>query len=158
VEQPSYSVTTDNTVTLVCTVSSSLPINDVQWQRNIGGSITTITSNTTTSKYSGSTTTTPFLTIFSASSSDAGTYTCFASNSVGTGQSTTTTLSVTESRLTSIFALHNGLSYFYTSVPNILYFISAWMLQLKLKQVMHNTKKITNFISVHFISNKHVFF
>jgi hypothetical protein len=60
-----------------------------------------------------------------------GTYTCFASNSVGTGQSTTTTLSVTESRLTSIFALHNGLSFFYTSVPNILYFISAWMLPLK---------------------------
>jgi hypothetical protein len=129
VEQPSYSVTTDNTVTLVCTVSSSLPINNVQWQRNIGGSITTITSDTT--KYSGSTTTTPFLTIFSASSSDAGTYTCFASNSVGTGQSTTTTLSVTESRLTSIFALHNGLSFFYSSVPNILYFISAWMLPLK---------------------------
>jgi hypothetical protein len=58
----------------------------------------------------GSTTTTPSLTIFSAAQSDAGTYTCFASNSVGTGQSTTTTLSVTESRLTSIFALHNGLS------------------------------------------------
>ena len=128
-EQSSYSVTTDNTVTLVCTVSSSLPINNVQWQRNIEGSITTITSNT--NKYSGSTTTTPFLTIFNASSSDAGTYTCFASNSVGTGQSTTTTLSVTESRLTSIFALHNGLSFFYTSVPNILYFISAWMLPLK---------------------------
>ena len=88
-------------MTLVCTVSSSLPINDVQWQRNIGGSITTITSNTTTSKYSGSTTTTPFLTIFSASSSDAGTYTCFASNSVGTGQSTTTTLSVTERKPSS---------------------------------------------------------
>jgi hypothetical protein len=101
----------------------------MSFQRNIGGSITTITSNT--NKYSGSTTTTPSLTIFSASSSDAGTYTCFASNSVGTGQSTTTTLSVTESRLTSIFSLHNGLSFFYTSVPDILYFISAWMLPLK---------------------------
>ena len=142
-EQSSYSVTTDNTVTLVCTVSSSLPINNVQWQRNIEGSITTITSNT--NKYSGSTTTTPFLTIFSASSSDAGTYTCFASNSVGTGQSTTTTLSVTESRLTSIFALHNGLSFFYTSVPNILYSISAWMLPLKFMHKKNNQFHCSSF-------------
>jgi hypothetical protein len=131
VQQSSYSVTTGNSVTLVCSVSSSLSITSVQWQRNVGGTITTINSNTNTNKYSGSTTTTPSLTIFSAAQSDAGTYTCFASNSVGTGQSTTTTLSVTGSRLTSIFALHNGLSFFYTSVPNILYFISAWMLPLK---------------------------
>jgi hypothetical protein len=98
VQQPSYSVTTGNSVTLVCSVSSSLSITSVQWQRNVGGTITTITSNTNTNKYSGSTTTTPSLTIFSAASSDVGTYTCFATNSVGTGQSTTTTLSVTGSR------------------------------------------------------------
>jgi hypothetical protein len=95
VQQPSYSVTTDNSVTLICTVSSSLPITSVHWQRNVGGSITTINSNTNTNKYSGSTTTTPSLTIFNAASSDVGTYTCFASNSVGTGQSTITTLSDT---------------------------------------------------------------
>jgi hypothetical protein len=98
VQQPSYSVTTGNTVTLVCTVSSSLPITSVQWQRNVNGGITTINSNTNTNKYSGSTTTTPSLTIFNAASSDVGTYTCFASNNVGTGQSTTTTLSVTGSK------------------------------------------------------------
>jgi hypothetical protein len=95
VQQSSYSVNTGNTVTLVCTVSSNLAITSVQWQRNVGGTITTITSSTNTNKYSGSTTTTPSLTIFSAQQSDVGTYTCFASNSVGTGQSTTTTLSVT---------------------------------------------------------------
>ena len=94
VQQPSYSVTTGNSVTLICTVSSSLPITSVQWQRNIGGSITAINSNTNTSKYSGSTTTTPSLTIFNAASSDVGAYTCFASNSEGRGQSKTTTLSV----------------------------------------------------------------
>jgi hypothetical protein len=98
VQQPSYSVTTGNSVTLVCTVSSSLPITSVQWQRNVNGGITTINSNTNTNKYSGSTTTIPSLTIFNAASSDVGTYTCFASNNVGTGQSTTTTLSVTGSK------------------------------------------------------------
>jgi hypothetical protein len=50
VQQPSYSVTTDNSVTLICTVSSSLPITSVQWQRNIGGSITTINSIVKSSK------------------------------------------------------------------------------------------------------------
>jgi hypothetical protein len=49
---------------------------------------------TNTNKYSGSTSSVPSLTIFNAASSDAGTYTCFASNSVGTGQSSTTQLSV----------------------------------------------------------------
>ena len=93
VQQSSYSVNTGNTVTLVCTVSSSLPITNVYWQRNIGGSGTTITT-TNTNKYSGSTTTTPSLTIFSVQQSDVGTYTCYGSNNVGTDQSSTT-LSVT---------------------------------------------------------------
>ena len=97
IQQSSYSVTSGNSVTLVCTVTSNLPITSVQWQRNVGGTITTINSNTNTNKYSGSTTTTPSLTIFSAAQSDAGTYTCFGTNSVGTGQSSTTQLSITES-------------------------------------------------------------
>ena len=98
VQQPSYSVTTGNSVTLVCTVTSNLAVSSVTWQRNVGGTITTINPNTNTNKYSGSTTTTPSLTIFSAAQSDVGTYTCFATNSVGTGESTTTTLSVTGSK------------------------------------------------------------
>ena len=97
-QQPSYSVTTGQSVTLVRTVSSTLLVTSVHWQRNSGGTITTITSTTNTNKYSGSTTRTPSLTIFNAASSDAGVYTCFASNIVGTGQSTTTTLSVTGSK------------------------------------------------------------
>ncbi|XP_076098442.1 hemicentin-1-like isoform X7 [Mytilus galloprovincialis] len=95
VQQPSYSVTTGSSVTLVCTVTSTLTVNDVYWQRNIGGNIAQIRSTTNTNKYSGSTTSTPSLTIFNADQSDVGTYTCFATNSVGTGQSTTTQLSVT---------------------------------------------------------------
>ncbi|XP_063428594.1 hemicentin-1-like isoform X17 [Mytilus trossulus] len=95
VQQPSYSVTTGGSVTLVCTVSSNLAVTDVYWQRNVGSSILTIRSTTNTNKYSGITTGTPSLTILNADQNDVATYTCFASNSVGTGQSTTTQLSVT---------------------------------------------------------------
>ena len=88
VEQSSYSVTTGKTVVLVCTVTSDLAITSVEWERNVDGIKTTIVTNT--KKYSGSSTTTPSLTIFNAEFSDEGTYTCVASNRDGTGQSTTT--------------------------------------------------------------------
>ena len=110
IQQSLYSVTTGQSVTLVCTVSSTLTVNNVQWQRNVNGAISTITSTSNTNKYSGSTTNNPSLTIFNADSNDAGVYTCFATNSVGTGQSTTTTLTVTGSMyysfiITIIFVL-----------------------------------------------------
>lgn len=98
VKQSSYSVTPGIPVTLQCLVVSTLTVNSVYWQRNIGGYIKYITSTTNNNKYSGSTTTTPSLTIFNAAQSDVGTYTCFATNSVGNGNSTTTTLSVIGSK------------------------------------------------------------
>ena len=94
VEESLYYVQTGNIVTLACIVSSSLPLTDVEWEKNSNGTITTINSNTTTEKYSGSTTNTPSLTIFYAELSDAGIYTCFASNSDGTRESDMTTLMV----------------------------------------------------------------
>lgn len=109
--QPSYGVTVSNSVTLQCVVTSSLPVTSVYWQRNVGGSVTTITSNTNTNKYSGSTANAPSLTILSAELGDTGSYTCFASNSAGTGQSTVTTLTVTGSRfsfaLCSLILIYN---------------------------------------------------
>lgn len=95
--QPSYSVNVGNTITLECTVTSTLPVTSVQWQRNIGGSITTITSTSNTNKYGGSTTSIPSLTINSAELGDSGSYTCFATNIVGSGQSSATTLTVNAS-------------------------------------------------------------
>ena len=92
--QSLYYVQTGNNVTLVCNVSSSLPLTDVEWEKNSNGTITTINSNATTEKYSGSTTNTPSLTIYYAELSDAGIYTCFASDGFATGESDTTTLMI----------------------------------------------------------------
>ena len=78
----------------MCNVSSIHPLTSVEWEKNINGIITTINTDTTTEKYSGSTTNTPSLTIFYAELSDAGIYTCLASNSDGTGESDMTTLMV----------------------------------------------------------------
>ena len=94
VEQSLYYVQTGNNVTLSCNLSSSLPLTAVEWEKNSNGTITTINSNTNTEKYSGSSTNTPSLTIFYTELSDAGIYTCFASNSDGTGKSDMTTLMV----------------------------------------------------------------
>jgi hypothetical protein len=94
VNQSLYYVQTGTNVTLVCNVSSSLPLIGVEWEKNSNGTITTIYSDTNTEKYGGSTTNTPSLTIFYAELSDAGIYTCFASNSDGTGEIDTATLMV----------------------------------------------------------------
>jgi hypothetical protein len=75
VNQSLYYVQTGNMVTLVCNVSSSLPLTDVQWEKNSNGTITTINTESNTEKYSGSSTNTPSLTIFYAELSDAGIYT-----------------------------------------------------------------------------------
>ena len=94
VEESLYYVQTGNTVKLVCNVSSSLPLTSVEWEKNSNGTITTINTESNTEKYSGSSTNTLSLTIFYAELSDAGIYTCFASNSDGTGESDMTTLIV----------------------------------------------------------------
>ncbi|XP_069133172.1 uncharacterized protein [Argopecten irradians] len=79
VAQSAYSTTTGTSVTLTCTVSSA-------------------TTNLQVN-YSGSSTSTPSLTVIAADSGDAGSYTCFAINSAGTGNSVATTLTVTGARL-----------------------------------------------------------
>ncbi|CAC5401800.1 SDK [Mytilus coruscus] len=79
-----------NSVTLDCTVSSSLALTSAgTGQSNVVTRVTVLAQSVPTvavqqSSYSVTT-----------AQSDVGTYTCFATNSVGTGQSTTTTLSVT---------------------------------------------------------------
>ncbi|XP_021370011.1 hemicentin-1-like [Mizuhopecten yessoensis] len=95
ISQSSYTTTSGSTVTLICSVSGSPAVTNVFWQRNINGVTSTITIDN--SKYGGSTTSSPSLVIYSAASSDNGLYRCFATNSVGTGQSAQTTFTVTGS-------------------------------------------------------------
>lgn len=75
-----------------------LPVTKVEWKRDIGGTVTIIGPNTNTNKYTGSTVSIPSLTILAAELADTGRYTCTATNSVGTGESTATTLTVMGSR------------------------------------------------------------
>ncbi|OWF35465.1 Hemicentin-1 [Mizuhopecten yessoensis] len=93
VTQASYSVTKGGTITLECTVSGVPAATSVSWKRTSGGTETTV--STSPAKYSGSTPTVPSLTITGAESVDAATYVCTATNSVGAGTSTQTSLSVT---------------------------------------------------------------
>lgn len=94
VTNPSYSINIGNTVTLDCTVTANPTENNVYWQKIVNGVTSTINSGTNTNKYAGSTVQSPSLQIFNTDQSDEATYVCFATNSIGTGQSQQTTLNV----------------------------------------------------------------
>ncbi|CAC5377793.1 unnamed protein product [Mytilus coruscus] len=101
VSQSTYSGTTGQSVTLQCSVSSpDSTLQSVSWIFNNGASTNIITQFSNTAKYSGITTTTPSLTILNLASTDVGTYTCSATNTIGTGSSSATSLSVTGNLLT----------------------------------------------------------
>ncbi|XP_033753215.1 basement membrane-specific heparan sulfate proteoglycan core protein-like [Pecten maximus] len=93
VTQSAYSTNTGTSITLTCTVSSATTVTSVFWRRTIGGSTVTLTIDNV--NYSGSSTSVPSLTVISADTGDSGSYTCFATNSAGTGNSAPTTLTVT---------------------------------------------------------------
>ncbi|XP_060068235.1 hemicentin-1-like [Ylistrum balloti] len=93
ITQNAYSITTGNSITLECTVSANPAHTTVFWQRNVGSGTQSITIDGV--NYSGSSVNSPSLTVINADTTDTGTYTCFATNSVGTGQSSATTLTVT---------------------------------------------------------------
>ena len=94
--QSSYSVNYGNQVTLTCTVTAQPLHTIVYWRKIQGGQQTTI--DMTLSKYSGSTVTSPSLTITNADMTDETFYICYAQNVVGTGQSSQTYLDVLGSK------------------------------------------------------------
>ena len=95
--QSSYSVLIGQSRTLECLVSGSPGATSVYWEKIVGSSTTTINSNTNTNKYTGSTVSTPSLTILNADQSDEANYVCYAVNAVGTANSQQTFLDVTGS-------------------------------------------------------------
>ena len=88
-----YNVDIGSSVTLGCVVTSNPAHTTVYWQRiDSNGAGSTINLNT--GKYSGSTVSSPSLTISNAALTDEGNYRCYATNSIGTGQSQNTYLDV----------------------------------------------------------------
>ena len=95
--QTSFTGNYGDTITLGCTISANPAASSVYWQKYSGGAVSTIDMLNT--RYSGSTTTTPSLTIIDLHSNDEGNYVCLAANSVGTGQSAQGPLTVVGSKL-----------------------------------------------------------
>ncbi|CAG2228315.1 unnamed protein product [Mytilus edulis] len=79
-----YHVYFGSAITLDCQVSANPAHTTVQWKKIVDEYQSIIVPNDT---YSGSTLSTPALTIFNADLGDEGYYICTASNSLGTGQS-----------------------------------------------------------------------
>ncbi|XP_076077316.1 hemicentin-1-like [Mytilus galloprovincialis] len=100
--QSSYQSEPFTHVILRCTVNSVIPVIKVFWQRNQNGNILTISSDTNINKYSGSSPSTPHLTISDTNNGDAGSYICFAVNHAGTGNSPTIVLSITTNNVIPI--------------------------------------------------------
>ncbi|XP_076080046.1 contactin-4-like [Mytilus galloprovincialis] len=79
-------------ITIQCTVQSDPHHATVYWEKRNGDKITTLTSQTKGIR--GITIVVPSLTIMFVTSTDNGTYTCYAENSVGVGKSKTIKLNV----------------------------------------------------------------
>ena len=101
IAQSQYSVTLGTSVTMDCTVSANPSHTSVTWQKIVNGQPTNINLSQT-NKYSGSTTTSPSLTIQTVDQNDEGYYVCTAQNSIGTGTSSQTFLNVLGSKLSSL--------------------------------------------------------
>lgn len=93
-----YQVNTGGTVTLGCLITSNPAHYQVFWRKTVNGVTSDIDVINSGGKYSGSTVSTPSLTISNAASSDKADYICYATNSVGTGQSSIATLDVVGSK------------------------------------------------------------
>ena len=102
IPEQSYSSNIGSSVTLVCTVVANPTHNSVYWRRiETNGQVTDIAIDN--SKYQGATVGNPSLTITNVQLADRLNYICFATNSVGTGQSSQTYLNVIGSKFIKLY-------------------------------------------------------
>lgn len=90
-----YSVQVGNSITIPCIINGSPAANQVRWRKIQNAVPTDIDVTTAGGKYSGSTTSTPALTINNVLNSDSAFYQCTATNLEGTSSSNQVFLSVT---------------------------------------------------------------
>ena len=88
-------MTVGQSVTLGCTVSANPTHTTVYWRKIVNGVPQALPTD---NRYSGSTVSNPSLTISNLMSGDIGNYKCYATNSVGTGESAQTYLNVVGSK------------------------------------------------------------
>lgn len=91
---PNYQTDFGNSVTLGCTVTANPIHTIVYWRKIVNGVSTNINVGSSGGKYSGSTVSSPSLVVNNANLDDRASYVCYAENSIGVGQSTSTVLNV----------------------------------------------------------------
>lgn len=89
-----YTFEVGSVATLECRVTGTPSATSVYWTKSHAGGASETIDMTNTSKYSGSSVTSPSLVISNAQSSDDGSYRCWATNDVGTAQSSPTVLTI----------------------------------------------------------------
>ena len=95
---PDKSVNLGNSVTLQCVVIATPSATSVQWNKITNGVSNRIDVAANPTKYTGASTSTPSLTIYTAANSDQSFYTCQATNAAGTTVSSQTSLTVVGSK------------------------------------------------------------
>lgn len=91
---PNYQTDFGNSVTLGCTVTANPVHTIVYWRKIVNSVSTNINVGSSGGKYSGSTVSSPSLVVNNANLDDKASYVCYAENSIGVGQSTSTVLNV----------------------------------------------------------------
>lgn len=94
---PNYAVDFGRQVALGCTVTANPAHTSVNWKK-IKNGVSTDIEMANSGKYSGSSVSSPSLVINNANLDDEASYVCYATNSIGTGQSTSTVLDVVGSK------------------------------------------------------------
>lgn len=99
---PNYNGQFGGNVELTCNVVANPSATVVYWTKTVGGQTTTIGQST--GKYSFSVNS-PSLMISNLDASDKASYTCYATNSIGSGNSQPTTLDVIGSKFIGVICL-----------------------------------------------------